>query len=48
MVANMTAGAMSGFCVGEPWNAKAVTDGAGFTFITTQDIWQDHPEKAWS
>ena len=46
MVANMTAGAMSGFCVGEPWNAKAVTDGAGFTFITTQDIWQDHPEKA--
>ena len=46
MVANMTAGAMSGFCVGEPWNAKAVNDGVGFTFLTTQDIWQDHPEKA--
>jgi nitrate/nitrite transport system substrate-binding protein len=46
MVANMTAGTMSGFCVGEPWNAKAVTDGVGFTFLTTQDIWQDHPEKS--
>jgi nitrate/nitrite transport system substrate-binding protein len=37
---------MSGYCVGEPWNAKAVNDGIGFTFITSQDIWQDHPEKA--
>ena len=46
MVANMTAGTMSGYCVGEPWNAKAVTDNVGFTFITSQDIWQDHPEKA--
>jgi nitrate/nitrite transport system substrate-binding protein len=46
MVANMTAGAMSGFCVGEPWNAKAVNDGVGFTFLTTQDIWEHHPEKA--
>ena len=46
MVENMRADTMSGFCVGEPWNAKAVNDGIGFTFITTQDIWQDHPEKA--
>jgi nitrate/nitrite transport system substrate-binding protein len=46
MVENMRAGTMSGYCVGEPWNAKAVADGIGFTFITTQDIWQDHPEKA--
>jgi nitrate/nitrite transport system substrate-binding protein len=46
MVANMTAGAMSGFCVGEPWNAKAVNDGVGVTFLTTQDIWEHHPEKA--
>jgi nitrate/nitrite transport system substrate-binding protein len=46
MVANMTAGTMSGYCVGEPWNAKAVTDRVGFTFLTSQDIWQDHPEKA--
>lgn len=46
MVANMSAGAMSGYSVGEPWNAKGVTDGIGFTFLATQDIWQDHPEKA--
>jgi nitrate/nitrite transport system substrate-binding protein len=46
MVENMRAGTMSGYCVGEPWNAKAVADGIGFTFVATQDIWQDHPEKA--
>ena len=46
MVANMKVGTMDGFCVGEPWPAQAVTDGIGFTAITTQDIWQHHPEKA--
>ena len=46
MVANMKAGAMDGFCVGEPWGAVAVKDGIGFTHLTTQDLWLDHPEKA--
>ena len=45
MVANMKVGKMDGFCVGEPWNARAVTDKIGFTSITTQQIWKDHPEK---
>jgi nitrate/nitrite transport system substrate-binding protein len=45
MVANMKVGKMDGFCVGEPWNARAIADGIGFTAITTQQIWQDHPEK---
>ncbi|MFO1458959.1 MAG: CmpA/NrtA family ABC transporter substrate-binding protein [Verrucomicrobiota bacterium] len=45
MVANMKIGKMDGFCVGEPWNARAVADGIGFTAITTQKIWPDHPEK---
>jgi nitrate/nitrite transport system substrate-binding protein len=45
MVANMKIGKMDGFCVGEPWNARAVADGIGFTGITTQEIWKDHPEK---
>lgn len=45
MVANMQAGKMDGFCVGEPWNAKTIKDGIGFTAINTQDIWKDHPEK---
>ena len=45
MVANMRVGNMDGFCVGEPWNHRAVMDGIGVTAITTQDIWKDHPEK---
>lgn len=45
MVANMKIGKMDGFCVGEPWNARAIEDGIGFTAVTTQDIWKDHPEK---
>ncbi len=46
MVANMTAGNMDGFNVGEPWGGKAVADGVGFTFVATQDLWKNHPEKA--
>ena len=45
MVANMKIGKMDGYCVGEPWNARAVADGIGFTATNTQDIWKDHPEK---
>ena len=45
MVANMRVGNMDGFCVGEPWNHRAIMDGIGVTANTTQDIWQDHPEK---
>ena len=45
MVANMRVGNMDGFCVGEPWNHRAIMDGIGFSANTTQDIWQDHPEK---
>jgi nitrate/nitrite transport system substrate-binding protein len=45
MVANMRVGNMDGFCVGEPWNNRAIMDGIGFTAVTTQDIWVDHPEK---
>ena len=45
MVANMKVGKMDGFCVGEPWNARAIADKIGFTSVTTQDMWKDHPEK---
>ena len=45
MVANMRVGAMDFYCVGEPWNHRAIADGIGVTGITTQDIWKDHPEK---
>jgi nitrate/nitrite transport system substrate-binding protein len=45
MVANMRVGNMDGFCVGEPWNHRAIMDGIGVTAATTQEIWKDHPEK---
>ena len=45
MVANMKIGKMDGFCVGEPWGARAIADGIGFTSVSTQDMWKDHPEK---
>ena len=45
MVANMKVDKMDGFCVGEPWNNRAIVDGIGFTAITTQQMWRDHPEK---
>ncbi|MBI3560145.1 MAG: ABC transporter substrate-binding protein [Gammaproteobacteria bacterium] len=45
MVANMRVGNMDGYCVGEPWNARAIFDNIGYTAVTSQDIWTDHPEK---
>jgi nitrate/nitrite transport system substrate-binding protein len=45
MVANMQAGKMDGYCVGEPWNSKAIKDEIGFTALNSHDIWKDHPEK---
>lgn len=45
MVQNMKIDKMDGFCVGEPWNARAIADGTGYTVITSQKMWKDHPEK---
>ena len=45
MVANMRVGNMDGYCVGEPWHARAIADKIGFTATTSQAIWKDHPEK---
>jgi nitrate/nitrite transport system substrate-binding protein len=45
MVANMRVGNMDGYCVGEPWNARAIFDKIGFSAATTQEVWTGHPEK---
>jgi nitrate/nitrite transport system substrate-binding protein len=45
MVANMKVDKMDGFCVGEPWNLRAIVDDIGYTVTTTQKMWPDHPEK---
>jgi len=36
---------IDGFCVGSPWNAKAVRDGVGVTCVTSCDVWPNIPEK---
>jgi nitrate/nitrite transport system substrate-binding protein len=48
MVANMKVGTMDCFCVGEPWNAQLVQQGLGYTALTTGELWNDHPEKAFA
>jgi nitrate/nitrite transport system substrate-binding protein len=45
MAANLRAGNIDGFCVGEPWVARAIEEGIGFTPLTTQTLWRNHPEK---
>jgi nitrate/nitrite transport system substrate-binding protein len=45
MVEQMESGNMDGFCVGEPWNARSIAKGIGYTALNTQDLWPDHPEK---
>ena len=46
MVGNMKLGQLDGYNVGEPWNGRAVAENVGFSFIASQDLWQNHPEKA--
>ena len=48
MIANMQEGQMASFCVGEPWNAKLVKEDIGYSALTTGELWNNHPEKAFS
>jgi len=45
MVKALAAGQIDGFCVGEPWNTQAITDGIGVAVCSSVDIWQNSPEK---
>jgi nitrate/nitrite transport system ATP-binding protein len=45
MVANLKSGGIDGYCVGEPWNSRAVNEGLGFVMATDLDIWPGHCEK---
>jgi ABC-type nitrate/sulfonate/bicarbonate transport system substrate-binding protein len=45
MVANLQAGNIVGYCVGEPWNERAVQAGLGRTLITNYEIWNNKTEK---
>jgi len=46
MVANMKVGNMETFCVCEPWNEQAINQGISVTALTTGELWNNHPEKA--
>jgi nitrate/nitrite transport system substrate-binding protein len=48
MVANMQTGTMDTFCVGEPWNERLVNRELGYTAAQTGELWDKHPEKAFS
>jgi nitrate ABC transporter ATP-binding subunit len=45
MVSNLKAGNIDGYCVGEPWNSRAVREEIGFVIATDMDIWSGHLEK---
>lgn len=48
MVANMKVGTMDTFCVCEPWNEQLKNQKIGYTAITTGELWDKHPEKAFA
>lgn len=45
MEQRLALGELDGYSAGEPWHARAVQAGIGFTAVTSQAIWPDHPEK---
>jgi nitrate/nitrite transport system ATP-binding protein len=45
MVANLRAGNIDGYCVGEPWNSYAVQAGLGVVMAHDLELWPGHPEK---
>ncbi|HMW31392.1 CmpA/NrtA family ABC transporter substrate-binding protein [Plasticicumulans sp.] len=48
MVANMKVGTMDCFCVCEPWNEQLKNQKIGYTALTTGELWNGHPEKAFA
>jgi len=45
MVSTLRSGAIDGYCVGEPWNSRAVHDQIGVVVATDRDLWPGHIEK---
>jgi bicarbonate transport system ATP-binding protein len=45
MVAQLEAGNIDGYCIGEPWNVRASIDNIGYTIATDLEIWDGHPGK---
>jgi nitrate/nitrite transport system substrate-binding protein len=45
MAAELAAGAIDAFCVGEPWSTVAQQRGSGEILLAAHDIWSHAPEK---
>jgi hypothetical protein len=45
MTGQIAAGALEGFCAGEPWGTLAEHRGVGRVVAATNDVWPGHPEK---
>lgn len=45
MADQLRAGMIDGFCVGAPWNALAVGEGAGDVLAMTASVWRHGPDK---
>ena len=45
MVDQLQAGNIDGYCVGEPWNERAVCADTGRVVVTNYEIWNNVPEK---
>ncbi len=45
MIAQLGAGNIDGYCVGEPWNIRAAIEETGYTIATDLEIWDGHPGK---
>ncbi|HBE18596.1 MAG TPA: bacitracin ABC transporter ATP-binding protein [Cyanobacteria bacterium UBA11149] len=45
MVSNLKAGNIDGYCVGEPWNSRAINEELGVVVATDLDIFPSHIEK---
>ena len=46
MAGHLAAGLIDGYCVGEPWNSRAILRGDGWSPAISMDLSHGHPEKA--
>jgi nitrate/nitrite transport system substrate-binding protein len=48
MVESLDSGLIDGCCVGEPWNHRALHEGAGQVLLTGYDVWNNATEKVFA
>lgn len=45
MCRNLAAGTIDGFCAGEPWASRAISEKIGWSPVNSEDLTPGHPEK---